>query len=205
MYLSCYELDIKYPEVRRALKNTYEMHRTVMSAFKSVDGTCPRKQMGILYRLVMQGRGYKLYVSSLEKPVFDMPEGFKTVKDSPKDISWIKDTFKNGLKLRFDLMAMPSKKIKVSEQKNSKRVFLGKESDREEWLHSKAAQNGFEVLSFIEQNKEDNKIKSDSGYKSVVFKGVLKITDKDKFYNAYRYGIGAEKAFGCGMLMLSKL
>ena len=107
--------------------------------------------------------------------------------------------------LRFNLMAMPSKKVKTDGLKNSKRVFLGKESDRREWLYNKAAQNGFEVLSYIETDKSDNRIKNDCGYKSVVFNGILKITDKEKFYDAYQYGIGAEKAFGCGMLLVSRI
>jgi CRISPR system Cascade subunit CasE len=205
MYLSCYKLDIKYPEVRRALKNTYEMHRTVMSIFESVNDNTPRKKMGILYRLIARGRGYRLYISSLHKPVKEMPKGFNAVNGSPKDISKLINTFKEGMLLRFNLMAMPSKKIRAEGQKNSKRVFLGRESDRQQWLKKKAEQNGFEVLSYIEENKLDNKFNSGSGYKSVVFDGVLKIIDKDKFYSAYQHGIGAEKAFGCGMLLISRL
>lgn len=203
MYLSCYNLDISCSEVRRALRNSYEMHRTVMSVFQFNDSGVPRKDMSILYRLVTSGRNCKLYVSSESLPLRDMPAGFNKEPNSPKDIDGIFEAFSEGRTLCFDLMAMPSKKVKSPDCKNSKRVYLGKEAEREEWLYRKAEQNGFEILSFTEENATDNKLKNE-GYQSIVFKGVLRIMDKEKFCNAYKSGIGAEKAFGCGMLLLSK-
>jgi CRISPR system Cascade subunit CasE len=202
MYLSCYSLDLRSSEVRRALKSSYEMHRTVMSAFRSDAGEAPRENMNILYRLIVSGKQYRLYVSSAELPISEMPQGFNKLPGSPKDLSRLKDVFDNGQIYCFDLMAAPTKKIDVPSRKNSKRVFLCKREEREAWLRAKAAQNGFELLSFIEETQVDNKLKK-GGYNSVVFKGVLKITDKEKFLNAYQKGIGAEKAFGCGMLLLS--
>lgn len=203
MYLSCYSLDLKFPEVRRALKNSYEMHRTVMSVFRFSESVVPRKEMGILYRLITSGRTLRLYVYSGEQPLSEMPEGFLNEQGSPKDISGVAEAFIEGRILCFDIMAMPSKKVKTVEGKNSKRIFLGKQEERERWLVTKAEQNGFEVMSFNEENGIDNKIGS-GGYQSIVFKGILKITDRGKFCNAYKNGIGAEKAFGCGMLLLSK-
>lgn len=203
MYLSCYNLDISYPEVRKALRNSYEMHRTVMSVFQFNGSGVPRKDMSILYRIVTRGRSCRLLVSSAEKPLGEMPAGFNKEPGSPKDISGVFEAFLEGRTLCFDIMAMPSKKVNSPDSKNSKRVFLGKEAERESWLFKKAEQNGFEILSFSEESAMDNKLKS-AGYQSIVFKGVLRIMDKDKFCNAYASGIGAEKAFGCGMLLLSK-
>jgi len=202
MFLSCYILDLRYPEVRRALRNAYEMHRTVMSAFRFIDSKVPRQDMGVLFRLITTGRVCKLYVSSAEKPLSDMPQGFVKQEGSPKEITDIAKSFSEGRVLHFNLMAMPSKKVKVLDCKNSKRVFLGKEADREKWLMDKAMQNGFQVVSFFEQKGADNRIKN-GGYQSVVFQGLLRIIDQEKFRNAYQNGIGAEKAFGCGMLLLS--
>jgi len=202
MYLSCYILNPRAAEVRRALKSSYEMHRTVMSAFRSNVGDSPRKDMNILYRLVDNGKVHKLYVSSSEQPIKQMPEGFIKVQGSPKDLSHLDNIFDIGQLYSFDLMAAPTKKIDIPGKKNSKRVFLCKLEEREDWLKTKAQQNGFTLLSFCEENQEGNKLK-DGYYNSIVFKGTLKVTDKEKFLNAYKKGIGAEKAFGCGMLLLS--
>lgn len=201
MYLSCYTLDLRKSAVRRALRNSYEMHRTIMSAFEDIESNQPRKDMGILYRLYSFNRTHKLYVSSLRKPANKMPEGFIEASNSPKNISPVVDKFKENRVFCFDLMAMPSKKVKTVESLNSKRVFLGREVDRRVWLSEKAIQHGFEILSFVEENSIDNRIKQ-GGFKSVVFKGTLRIKDREKFIKAYKHGIGAEKAFGCGMLLL---
>jgi len=131
-----------------------------------------------------------------------MPEGFTPLEGSPKDISHVSAALTEGKLMRFDIMAVPSKKIAVPGSKNSKRVYLIKEDERSAWLKRKAADNGFEVLSFTEESDASNKIK-EGEYRSVVFKGLLRITDHEKFAYAYQNGIGAEKAFGCGMLLLS--
>jgi len=203
MYLSCYNLDLRSLAVQKAMRNNYEMHRTVMSAFEFIQEEAPRQKMGVLFRIVNLGKVCKLYVSSLEKPIKKMPAGFNEVAGSPKDISGVLDSLTEGSIFCFDFKVMPAKKVRVPEGKNSKRIYLGKAADREEWLLKKAEQSGFKLLSFTEENQAENRIKH-GGYKSIVFKGTLQITDKAKFVNAYKYGIGAEKAFGCGMLLLSR-
>lgn len=203
MYLYCYNLDLRENAVRRALRNSYEMHRTVMSAYRDIDSDAPRKDMGILYRLLSLGNTQRLYVSSREQVKRDMPDGFTNEIGSPKSLLPILESFKDGVVLNFDIMTMPSKKVKSSDAKNSKRVFLCNVEDREEWLKNKATQNGFKVLSFLEKNSEENSIKT-GGFKSIVFRGTLMISDSSKFIEAYKHGIGAEKAFGCGMLLLYK-
>lgn len=203
MYLYCYTLDLRSNAVRKALRTAYEIHRTVMSAYRMVDSDNPRKDMGVLYRLYSLGNTQKLYVSSIEKAVNEMPEGFIKEAGSPKNLAPVLESISIGMVLSFDIMTMPSKKVQMPDSKNSKRIFLSKEVDREEWLHKKASQNGFEILTFTEKNSIDNRIKN-GNFNSIVFQGTLKIADREKFLNAYKYGIGAEKAFGCGMLLLYK-
>lgn len=203
MYLYCYTLDLRKSAVKKALCDSYEMHRTVMSAYRNIDSDMPRKDMGILYRLVSLNNVSKLYVSSIEQAKYDMPDGFINEIGSPKSLLSVLECFKDGMLLNFDIMAMPAKKIKEGNAKNSKRVFLSKYEDREQWLHKKSSQNGFRVLACIEKNNADNSIKT-GGFKSIVFQGTLIITDSSKFKEAYKHGIGAERAFGCGMLLLYK-
>jgi CRISPR system Cascade subunit CasE len=203
MILSCYQLNPRYYEVRKCLADSYELHRTVMSSFPVMDADTPRRKMAVLYRIKTIGRESRLYVTSAIPPVRAMPKGFTPLEGSPKDISHILSRLIEGKLMHFDIMAMPSKKIAVPGSRNSKRVYLIKEEEREAWLKRKATDNGFEVLSFTEESDSSNKIK-EGKYRSVVFKGLLKITDREKFVLAYQNGIGAEKAFGCGMLLLSQ-
>jgi CRISPR system Cascade subunit CasE len=41
-------------------------------------------------------------------------------------------------------------------------------------------------------------------FSSVDFNGILIVTEKNKFYRALFKGIGREKAFGCGLLMIKR-
>lgn len=203
MILSCYKLDPRFYFVRKCLSSAFEMHRTVMSVFPMTDSSIPRKDMGILYRVISDGRITKLYVSSNEIPIREMPEGFLPLAGSPKDITGIlKFLTKDGL-FHFNIRVMPSKKVDKPDSKNSKRVYIKDYAQREIWLKRKAHENGFEVLSYNEEDDSLDRLKNGE-YRSVVFKGLLKIIDSEKFINAYKNGIGAEKAFGCGLLLLSK-
>lgn len=203
MILSCYTLNLRHGEVRKCLSSAYEMHRTVMSIFPMTGANAPRKDMSILYRVVSDGLIIKLYIFSGETPIKSMPDGFCPVAGSPKDVSDVMDSLTVGRVLHFDIKTMPYKKVTTPGSKNSKRVYLIKEDEREAWLKRKALDNGFEVLTFIEESDASNKIK-EGEYRSIVFKGLLRITDSEKLVNAYQNGIGAERAFGCGMLLLSQ-
>lgn len=210
MYLSKIILDIRHPSVRQALRDANDMHRNLMSGFdiQSGDGTA-RANGQVLYRLFSKRDQIYLLVSSREKP--DPKKlavrGFYTDTTLIRDVSPLKKTFKMGMCFRFEVLVSPCKK-EGGEQKNSKRIYLNTPEARIEWLSRKAKQGGFEILYADEmgkrvdvQGRRGNMMVKNSG---VVFSGMLRITDADAFWESYTRGIGPGKAYGMGMLNLSK-
>lgn len=75
------------------------------------------------------------------------------------------------------------------------------------WLGRKASEAGFEVLGARAIDEGYVNAKNDkqgARYRSVDFRGVLRVVDVERFEGAYQRGIGPAKAFGFGMLVLSQ-
>ena len=203
MYLSRIDLHLSSPAVRQALRNCQDMHRTLMKGFD-----CGREEAGMLYRVIRTDDAIFVYVQSTKRPQWERIEksGYQCTR--MQDISALPEKLLQGTVLRFSLLACPSKKVK-GEGKNSQRVLLRGAEERLEWLTREGEKHGFSLLEAHESAKEE-KIsgKKNSGeffLAGVPFEGVLRITDEAIFQNAFKQGIGPEKAYGFGMLMLSRV
>lgn len=202
MYLSRIDLRISSPAVRQTLHNCQDMHRTLMKAFD-----CGREEAGMLYRVIRTDTAIYLYVQSLACPQWDRIEknGYQCAK--MRDISALPDQLRLNTVLRFSLLACPAKKVK-GDGKNSRRVLLRGTDERLDWLKREGEKHGFALLEAHEAAKEQklNGTKPSGAFylAGVPFEGVLQITDAEAFQNAFRQGIGPEKAYGFGMLMLSR-
>lgn len=114
---------------------------------------------------------------------------------------------------RFSLRANPTKKVlsfdeKGKRKRNSRKVaIVGKEA-QQEWLERKASQYGFSLderaplsISATANHtflREGNAILQ----VGVDFQGLLRVTDRELFKQAFQQGLGSSKAFGFGMLLL---
>ncbi len=202
MYLSRIDLNISSPAVRQALRNCQDMHRTLMKAF---DGT--REEAGMLYRIIRTDEAIFIYVQSIVSPQWERIEksGYRCTR--MQDISAVLEKLKRDTVLRFFLLACPSKKVK-GEGKNSQRVLLRGAEERLEWLKREGEKHGFSLLEAHEYAKEEKisgkKASGEFFLSGVPFEGTLKITDAAAFQDAFKQGIGPEKSYGFGMLMLSR-
>ncbi len=202
MYLSRIDLNVLSPAVRQTLRNCQDMHRTLMKAF---DVT--REKAGMLYRLVRTDEAIVIYVQSMASPHWDRIEksGYQCTR--MQDISAILDKFQQDTVLHFSLLACPSKKVK-GDGKNSQRVLLHGAEERLEWLKREGKKHGFMLLEAHEAAKEQKlsgrKASGEFFLSGVPFEGVLRIMDASAFQDAFKQGIGPEKAYGFGMLMLGK-
>ena len=106
-----------------------------------------------------------------------------------------------GTKLRFYLACNPTK------QNNGKRRFLIEQNDRGEWLYRKAEMNGFCVNTASETSGHGisvHKIGTRAySIPYVVYTGILTVTDSKQFKECLKKGIGSEKAYGLGMLLVT--
>ena len=202
MYLSRLDLQLSSPAVRQALRNCQDMHRTLMKAFD-----CTREEAGLLYRVMKTDQSIFIYAQSMARPQWEHIEksGYRSVKT--QDISALPDRFQENAVLRFSLLAVPAKKVK-GEGKNSKRVLLRGREERMPWLKRQGEKNGFVLLEAHEAAREQllagTKASGAFYLSGVPFEGVLQITDAAAFRLGFQQGIGSEKAYGFGMLMIGR-
>ena len=203
MYLIKLSLDPNHPSVRQSLRDRNDLHRNLMKAFHS-----PRADVCVLYRLIEKKDRLEVLLLTQEQPVAANWQNNGIFVISTVDLGELPALYREGAILHFNLLASPSKKVKEEGRENSRRVFLRKAEDRQLWLQHQAEKYGFSVLSCSEPAEPGNiRVGRSSGafmLSTVEFDGMLQITDADLFWDSWKKGIGAEKAYGLGLLLLSK-
>ena len=204
MYLTKINMPLANRAVQRALGDCQQMHRMIMGLFET-----PRAGSDVLYRLNC-GRGMcSVYIYSSapvkrERLLADMELA------GERDMSrWI-DSLCEDQTWSFDLLAWPSKKVAHDGAKNSRRRVLRTEEERLAWLARKAGQNGFEFLSAreLEAAQQSGRHDVERGGSLYVdsyhYQGSLRVTNASQFRAAVSKGIGPGKAYGLGMMLLTR-
>ena len=120
--------------------------------------------------------------------------------------------------LRFRLRANPTKKIETKSgpdgrRQNGRRVDLRTETQQLEWLSRRAEQAGFGLIP-VYPGSNVPEVRVGAGERllgkgrqltlvSVLFEGLVEVTDPDRFRCAIADGIGPGKAFGCGLMSIA--
>lgn len=202
MILSLLTLDLSSPSVRQCLLDAQDLHRTIMKAFDH-----SRQEEEVLYRLIRSREKIQIYVQSRSVPEWDRIDSCGFHCEKTKDISLLSESFMKDQVLRFKLLSCPTKKV-AGEGKNSRRVLLRGEEEQLKWLERQGEKYGFNVIeAHIAEKTELRSGKKASGAFAVAgvpFEGVLRICDPAAFKDAFEKGIGPEKAYGYGLLMVSK-
>ena len=202
MYLTKMELSLSAPVVRAALTDAQKMHRLVSGFFQMA-----RKDAEVLYCCRNRERYVDLYMYSAV-PIDEnrLLPGLRLV--GQKDVTVWLESMEQGDALQFRIVTVPFRKVTDLGCKNSRRRALRSQEERLSWLARKAEQGGFRLLSVQETPYENLTARHGSEEGGVLtvdaycYSGVLQITDAVKFRQTIRSGIGAEKAYGLGMLML---
>ena len=194
MYLSKYRLKIGWGN-KQALNdvlNGHELHRSVQSLFDA-----QRSEAGVLYARNFEKVSSSYIYAYSDAKGLESSDHFQLVFCREQQ-----DVFPVGTKLRFRIVCYPSKMSKEWQR----RRFLKTTDERLAWFERKAAKHGFACLSVAEIEKDEVVVKKSRDesftFESVVFTGVLQVTDSDLFTKVLHKGIGAEKAYGMGMLMV---
>lgn len=109
---------------------------------------------------------------------------------------------------------------------NGHRIPIGDEQGQVEWLKRKGANGGFELITvrlspqiYDVQTIGENLVKGEVShgtkmtgkdgfdilsFGSVLFEGRLKVTDKEKFLDVLKSGIGTGKAYGFGLISIAR-
>lgn len=212
LYLTLLSLNLRNRQVQRDLANRYELHRTVLSGFPQALPADER----ILYRVEEDVRSgvVTILLQSLNLPDWQaLPASYLL---QPAEVKPFSVAFSAGQMLHFRLLANPTRRIKTplsadGEKPSSKRVGLLKEEQQLQWLARKAEACGFQLLGVRSAKQPDvigwqskGKDSRRLTFQSVLFDGVLQVTEPALFIQALKNGIGPAKGFGFGLLSLAK-
>lgn len=204
MYMTCVAIDRHNPSARQALADCCDMHKNIMRLYSSSENSVARCAGKILYRIVEQQNEIMLYLTSTHLPDMRQTAWIKSHTVRQCDLQPLVNCFAPGQSFSFDLLTHPSKK-EMRTGANSHRVFLRTARERADWLQRQGEKGGFRVVSLQEGAPFDLRGKRPTGnicLRAVRMMGRLEITDTARFAQAYQSGIGPEKAYGMGMLLL---
>lgn len=211
MYLS----RIALPDTREAmllLADWHSLHTAVLTG-------CPRGADRALFRLEpAKGRqdfARAILVQSEHPPEWAAerwPDG--TRFDPPRPIP---TQIPKGACFRFRLRANPAVKKKVEGKGNGRREGILGEEQQLSWLKRKGEMSegkdgkpcggGFRVTACRVIDEKQLEARKSGGqrlsFRSVLFEGILEVTDPDAFKKTLCAGIGPGKAFGFGLLSIA--
>lgn len=213
VYMSYLLLDEEHPQVKRDLADADLMHKRVMSLFGDrLSAANPREARattGALFRLSRGANNVHMVLQSLLPPdCRHLPSGYLIWPCFIGIAIQPHRQIEDGVKLRFSLVANPTRKIDTKTgpdglRRNGRRVPLRGEA-LDNWLIRQGTQNGFVVMQaetkpprFIFPPTRDTQI----GVVHVLFEGKLCVTDCRLFCAALIRGIGPGKAYGAGLML----
>lgn len=203
MYLTKLELPLASRKTADALANVQAMHRLVSSLFGA-----SRESAQLVYRVRVLRGAVQIYLYSA-LPHQSLPPGVQLA--GQRDLSDWLSAMGPGMNWKFDLLAMPSKKVYQAQSgRNSQRRVLRSPAERMDWLHRKAEQNGFVLLQAeeMEQSRSQGVHGKEKGglmvWDAYRYQGVLQVADAALFRRAIAAGIGPGKAYGLGILLLQR-
>ena len=207
MYLSRIKLDTSRTGTMRGLASPSVFH----GAIECADKERTRK----LWRVdTLYGEQILLVISEDRIDLTSVAEqfGYDSSYES-KIYDGLLERITNGSRWHFRLKANPTIQ-KYDENKGRGRVLAHITTEYQgEWLKKQAEKNGFSLKDeewlvtgsrwyvFRKNRSMRDKVKM----LAAVYEGVLTVTDAEAFRNALVKGIGREKAFGMGMLTVTRV
>ncbi len=206
MYLSRMELDTTKRRTIMAMASPAIFHGAVESSCKEKGGK--------LWRIDSLGGKQYLLLLTAEKPdlsaavaQFGAAGACKTL-----DYSQFLDNLRAGERRRFRLKANP---VVSKSEHNGKRgkVFAHVTAEQQgQWLLERSEKNGFKLKTedfMVVQSKWESFRKGTDGgrqvfFHAVIFEGLLTISDPELFRQTLQNGLGREKAYGCGMMTVTR-
>lgn len=197
--------------------NAYYMHQVVRSFFSDSYIGSP------LFRSTIENKRPVFYVLSKEEPIMKKNFSILIKPYSPK--------VTKGEQLSFTLTANPTILERIEGKEHSVRYDIwmdtrvkakqnGETKDNiyiqcyektKEWLDYKSNLFGFKPVNLmIERYLHHNFVKPNDQNKvsfgAIDYKGIIEVTDSEMFIERALFrGIGASKAFGCGLMLIKRL
>lgn len=213
MFLSRMELNPQRRGARKLLNSPQAMHAAVLSSFPPAE---TGDQARVLWRLDSEDARVLLYVVSPHEPCFlhlQEQAGWSTaVTWASRAYAPLLDRLANGQAYAFRLTANPTR-IATGDDGRKQRVGFLRENQQVAWLLRKSVEMG---VSFQSAERPSISVKGSRSrdfrrqdrtvtLMQVTFEGALVVTDADALRAALANGVGAAKAYGCGLVTLAGL
>lgn len=183
-----YRTVIKLDEIknRRELSDRNMMHKFVLRFFEG-----GRAENDVLFQVIEDTDSYVVIQSDKK------PENLKNV--DVERIEKIDDgiaTVQTGAIMQF------TGELACMKKRSGKEIHPSNTAERLAWTAEKAERNGFRIISCYSLQPSNAKMMREKEVliPSSIYRGVLQVTDAEKFKKALKNGIGTYKSFGCGML-----
>jgi CRISPR system Cascade subunit CasE len=187
------------------MTDNYAWHKKIWECFPYIQDS----KRDFLTRIDLLEKGFRVWVMARQKPVRPQwcPAGAFLLKE-------IAPSFLTHRYYAFDVRANPTKRLsnRTVESTNpgpGKRIPLTKPDELRDWLRRKGAASSFAVredkpLEIGPMVQNHFRRAGHSAYHGgVQFRGILEVTDRERFSTAYHAGIGSTKSFGFGLLLLA--
>lgn len=210
----------------QGMRDSYDWHKKLWDCFSSD----PLRKRNFLTRIDELDGSYRVWLLSRDKPTMPEwchPDDFALKEITPSFLShrrYAFDVRTNPVKTVVqrgpggETLFRPNGK-----RKHGKRVPIVKREELREWIGRKGKvrcrdkQSGLDIpggFTVVEEEGYPLEItsmvesyfrkKDHTGYHGgVQFRGILEVTDKERFAETYYAGIGSAKAFGFGLLLLA--
>lgn len=205
MYLSKLVLNERDRTVQQDLSNAHTLHQRIMQAFPDEQPEQPRARWNVLFRqepdssIVLVQSAIAPSWAHLASPYLSQPPQLTAV-------DFATSRMEPGRVLQFRLKANPSKR----DNQSRKLIGMFHQPDQLAWLERQAQQHGFKLLG-VDVMPTPNvfgvkaKGKPPIRMLTVMYQGILQITDSAQFMQALQQGIGRGRSYGCGLLSIARL
>ena len=204
MYLAKLDLNERNRDVYRDLGNAHALHQRIMQAFPDEQRENARADWNVLFRQEPDSN-VVLVQSEIEGNWDTLPKGYLTHHQS-KPFNAEVIHLESGRVMQFRLKANPSKR----DNQTKKLIGMFHQSDQLAWLERQASQHGFTVHG-VDVIPTPNVFGVKSGGKApirlvtVLYQGILQVSDPAHFLTALQQGIGRGRSYGCGLLSVAKI
>lgn len=184
MYRTVIKLDKR--KNRRELFDRNMMHKFVLRFFEG-----GRAKNDVLFQVIEEEDVYVVIQSNKK------PEDLKNI-----DVKRIEKIDEGIASVQTGDVLQFTGELACMKKRKGKEIRPSGINERLTWTAEKAEENGFKIISFYSAERSYAKMmrKKEVFIPSSIYRGLLQVTDAEKFRNALKNGVGTYKAFGCGML-----
>lgn len=209
---------------RLRIRDCYDWHQRAWEMFPGRPKGHPRP---FLFRVIEKNEGCDFWLMCREEPF--RPDW--VTSDNWK-VNPVRENFPFHSRYRFDLLANPTRRDESRDRWQGRERIRGKHRrfnltdvrKQRDWLLDRADKYGFAVMK-REVDDEEGDIRGELALEidprrdfrftrkdklhglhvGVRYHGHLEVTDRQKFVESFKQGIGSAKSFGFGLLLLTPI